>query len=152
MKKSVWVLLSVLVISAVLLAACGGGGSSSGSSSSGSGLKRNNTPADFASIKDPFAGNADAVTAGKSVFENNCVTCHGAEGKGDGPAGASLNPKPANLQLTVKETDAAYMHWVVTEGGAAAGLSSAMPAFKGVLSDDDIWKVVTYLRTTYGGK
>lgn len=148
MKRTLWVALVVLVIGSVFLAACGGGGGSSGSS----GLKRQSPPTDFANMKNPFQGNADAVTAGKQVFTANCETCHGADAKGDGPAGASLNPKPANLQYTVKETDAAYMHWVITEGGAAAGLSSAMPSFKGVLSDDDIWRVVTYLRQTYGGK
>ncbi len=153
MRKTLWVVVVVLVLSALIMTACSsGGGSGSGSSSAGSGLKRNQTPADYASMKNPFEGNQDAVTAGKTVFDSNCQTCHGADAKGDGPAGASLNPKPANLQLTVKETDAAYMHWVITEGGAAAGLSSAMPSFKGVLSDDDIWRVVTYLRTTYGGK
>lgn len=154
MKKPVWVVLVVLILVSFGLAACGGGGSSSGSSSgaASSGLKRNAVPADYASMKNPFEGNQDAVAAGKQVFTSNCVTCHGSDAKGDGPAGASLNPRPANLQLTVKETDAAYMHWTISEGGSAAGLSSAMPAFKGVLSDDDIWRTVNYLRATYGGK
>lgn len=151
MKKTVWIAITILVLASMALAACGGGGG--GSSSSGSsGLKRNPVPSDYASMKNPFEGNQDAVAAGKQVFTTNCETCHGADAKGDGPAGASLTPKPANLQLTVKETDAAYMHWVISEGGAAAGLSSAMPAFKAVLSDEDIWRVDTYLRTTYGGK
>ena len=151
MKRTVWVALVLVLVGAMALAACGGSGGSSGSSGS-SGLKRQSPPADFASLTDPFAGKADAVTAGKQVFTDNCETCHGADAKGDGPAGASLNPKPADLTLTVKETDAAYMHWVVTAGGGAAGLSSAMPSFKGVLTDDQIWQVVTYLRSTYGGK
>jgi mono/diheme cytochrome c family protein len=47
----------------------------------------------------------------------------------------------------VKETTPAYLHWVIAEGGAAAGLSSAMPAFKGALSDEDIWRVVTHIQT-----
>lgn len=151
MRKTVWVVLLVLAIGAILLAACSSGGS--GSSSGGSsGIKRQSPPADFANAKNPFEGNQDAVAAGKQVFQNNCVTCHGQDAKGDGPAGASLDPKPANLQLTVKETNAQYMHWVITVGGGQAGISSSMPSFKGVLSDDDIWRVVTYLRTTYGGK
>lgn len=149
MKKTIWVLFAILVASMVLLAACSGGGSGAAGAS---GIKRQSPPADYANMKNPFEGKADAVTAGKQVFTDNCVTCHGNEAKGDGPAGASLNPKPANLQLTVKETDAAYMHWVVSEGGGVAGLNSAMPSFKDTLSADQIWQVVTYLRTTYGGK
>ncbi len=148
MKKTVFAGIVVLVIASVLLAACGGGGGSS----AGSGIKRQNPPADFANAKNPFQGNTDAVAAGKTLFDSSCVPCHGQDAKGDGPAGSSLNPKPANLQLTVKETNPAYMHWVITVGGAAAGLSSAMPSFKGVLADEDIWRIVTYLNATYGGK
>jgi mono/diheme cytochrome c family protein len=148
MKKNAWVILVVLVIAAVVLSACGGGGGNNQSS----GLKRQSPPADYANQTNPFQGDAAAVTAGGDLFKTNCVACHGTDAKGDGPAGASLDPKPANLQLTVKETDAAYMHWVISEGGAAAGLSSAMASYKNILSSDDIWKIVTYLRTTYGGK
>jgi mono/diheme cytochrome c family protein len=150
MKKTMWVALLLLVVGAMVLSACGGSGS--GGSGGSSGIKRQNPPADFASQTNPMEGKADAVTAGKQVFADNCQTCHGAEAKGDGPAGSALNPKPANLQQTVKETNAAYMHWVITVGGGAAGLSSSMPSFQGVLSDDQIWQVDTYLRQTYGGK
>lgn len=158
MKRTVWVVVALLVVSALVLAACGGANNSGGATNSGggtsggSGLKRQSPPADFSSLTNPFQGKADAVTAGKQVFTDNCETCHGADAKGDGPAGASLNPKPADLTLTVKETNAAYMHWVVTVGGGVAGLSSAMPSFKGVLTDDQIWQAVTYLRSTYGGQ
>jgi mono/diheme cytochrome c family protein len=149
MKKTVFAVIVALAISSMFLVACGGGGGGGGA---GSGLKRQNPPADYANAKNPFEGNTTAVTAGKAVFEANCVPCHGQDAKGDGPAGASLNPKPANLQLTVKETNPQYQHWVVNVGGAAAGLSAQMPAFKGVLSDEDTWRVVTYLDQTYGGK
>jgi mono/diheme cytochrome c family protein len=145
MKKTVWVAFVVLMISALILAACGGGGGST----SGSGKQRQNPPSDYANAKNPFEGQADAATAGKDLFVANCSSCHGQDAKGDGPAGASLDPKPANLQQTTKEVSAQYEHWVVSEGGAAAGLSSAMPAFKGALSEEDIWKVVTYLKATY---
>ena len=152
MKRTVWVALVFVLVGAMALAACSGGSSGGGGGSSGgSGLKRQSPPADFANLTDPFAGNADAVTAGKQVYTDNCESCHGADARGDGPAGASLSPKPADLTLTVKETNAAYMHWVISAGGGAAGLSSAMPSFNGVLTDDQIWQVVTYLRSTYGG-
>ncbi len=145
MRKKVWLALGILVIASVVLAACGGGGSAGGST-----IKRQTPPSDFANAKNPFEGNQDAVTAGKTVFDNNCSACHGQDAKGDGPAGASLSPKPANLQNTAKQTSVQYIHWVATVGGAAAGLSSSMPAFKGVISDDDLWRVATYLTVTYG--
>jgi mono/diheme cytochrome c family protein len=85
---------------------------------------------------------------GKESFQNTCVSCHGPEGKGDGVAAAALNPKPRNL------TDAAFMstqtddrlYKVVNEGGASVGLSPMMAAWGGVLSKQDIWNVIAYIR------
>ncbi len=146
MKKTVWVAFAVLLIASMALAACGGGASSGGSS----GKKRSTPPAEYASKTNPFEGQADAATAGKELYTANCQGCHGESAKGDGPAAASMNPKPADLTKTVKETDAPYLLWVASEGGAAAGLNAAMPAFKDRLSEEDIWKIDTYLRTTFG--
>ncbi|MFI5322564.1 MAG: c-type cytochrome [Thermodesulfobacteriota bacterium] len=85
---------------------------------------------------------------GKETFQNTCASCHGPEGKGDGVAAAALNPKPRNL------SDAAVMstitddtlHKAISEGGASVGLSPMMAAWGGVLSDQDIWNVIAYIR------
>jgi mono/diheme cytochrome c family protein len=39
----------------------------------------------------------ELIAKGKGLFETTCATCHGPDGKGDGPAGAALNPKPRNF-------------------------------------------------------
>ena len=85
---------------------------------------------------------------GKEIFQSTCATCHGPEGKGDGPASAALDPKPRNL------SDAAYVSTlsdehifkVINEGGASVGKSPMMAAWGGILSQDDIWNVIAYLR------
>ncbi len=148
MKKKVGLILAILMIVSMFLAACGGGGGGAASS----GIKRHNPPADFANAKNPFEGNADAVAAGKQVFDTNCAPCHGQDASGNGSAATGITPKPANLQLTAKETNAQYIHWVDTVGGANAGLSSSMPSFKDSISDDDLWRIATYLTKTYSGK
>ena len=93
----------------------------------------------------------DPVAAGKVLFMSACVPCHGPEGKGDGPASVSLNPKPRNL------TDAARMATVsdrliyelVSRGGIAVGKSPQMPAFP--LSPEDINNIIAFVRTLSGG-
>ena len=142
MKKTGWTLFFVLVLSALVLSACGGGG--------GSAKTRPSVPADFAGLTDPYLGQADAVAAGEALFKTNCASCHGDAAKGDGPAAAALDPAPANLQNTAAETEPAYMYWVIHEGGAAAGLSSSMVSYAGILTEDQIWQIVTYLEATYG--
>jgi mono/diheme cytochrome c family protein len=91
----------------------------------------------------PLAG-AD-VAAGEKIYKLRCTPCHGPQGKGDGPLGKSLNPKPRD------HTDAAYMKSrtdqqlvdVVTNG------KGAMPAWgkSGTLSPTDVRNVVAYVRT-----
>lgn len=51
-------------------------------------------PVDAKTLIDP---SNELVTHGKSLFEKNCLQCHGPLGRGDGPAAATLNPKPRNL-------------------------------------------------------
>ena len=85
---------------------------------------------------------------GKTTFENTCAACHGPGGKGDGPAAAALDPKPKNLtdaELLSTQTDD-FIYKVISEGGAAVGLSPMMAPWGGVLSEQDIWNVVAYIR------
>lgn len=85
---------------------------------------------------------------GKVSFENTCVACHGSQGKGDGPAAAALNPKPKDLsdaKLLSTQTDD-FLYKVISEGGASVGLSPMMAPWGGVLSEQDIWNVVAYIR------
>lgn len=85
---------------------------------------------------------------GKTTFENTCAACHGPGGKGDGPAAAALDPKPKNLtdaELLSTQTDD-FIYKVISEGGASVGLSPMMAPWAGVLSEQDIWNVVAFIR------
>ncbi len=93
------------------------------------------------------AASRDAAT-GEPLYASYCASCHGAAGAGDGPAAAGMNPKPAD------HTDGGYMnalsndhlYKVVDEGGMAVGKSPLMTAWGSVLSEDEIWAVVAYMR------
>ena len=105
-------------------------------------------PQEYANLTNPLAGDAEATNAGKIIFETSCAACHGPEGRGDGAAAAALNPKPANLAdaTMMGEINDAYLFWRVSEGGVMAPFNSAMPAWKGALSETQRWQVVNYLR------
>jgi mono/diheme cytochrome c family protein len=140
MKKSLFVVLVLVILSAMVLAACGG------TSATTAAKTRPAAPAAFASKTNPLAGNADAAAKGKVTYTNLCISCHGATGLGDGPAGKALNPPAANLTAAVKEADAAYLFWRISEGGAMDPFKSSMPAHKSTLSEEQIWQVVTYIQ------
>ena len=56
--------------------------------------------------------------------------CHGASGKGDGPAGMALNPRPRNWTDPAwqKATPDAEIEKAIVGGGQAVGKSVLMPA------------------------
>jgi mono/diheme cytochrome c family protein len=104
--------LIVGLVVGALASACGGDGGESKSS------------------KSADAANPQAVAEAKQVWNNKCVSCHGNEGKGNGPASASLNPKPRSFgdkkwQLSVTDE---HLEKVILGGGKAVGLSETMPA------------------------
>ena len=71
----------------------------------------------------------DADAKAKEIFAQRCTPCHGAEGRGDGAASASLNPHPRNFHDAEwqKSVDDAYLIQIIKMGGAAVGKSAAMP-------------------------
>ncbi len=98
--------------------------------------------------KKPEAEAAPAATAavsGETLYnEKGCVTCHGAQGKGDGPVGAALKPKPRNFADAKWKngTDLASVVNSISTGIAGSG----MAPYKGVLTDDEIKAVAEHVR------
>lgn len=84
---------------------------------------------------------------GAAIYKANCETCHGAAGRGDGPAGMYLTPPAANFTTMDfwKSRDGASIRKVITEGGAAVGKSPLMTAWKGVLDAAQIEAVAKHV-------
>ncbi len=97
--------------------------------------------------KNPLRNMAAAATAGKPLFEANCVPCHGETGKGDGPIAASLTPKPANLTEgdVVGDPDGELFLAVRMGKNDKDGKVTMAPLSK--LTDEQIWQIVAYVRT-----
>ncbi len=109
-------------------------------------VMRNGLPGEYAGKRNPLGNSAEDLARGKTLYQSNCAACHGAQGRGDGPAGESLNPRPANIARFAKMPMASdpYLYWTISEGGTP--VKSAMPPFKSVLKEQEIWQIIAYLR------
>ena len=93
----------------------------------------------------PVADTAESRAQGLALYQANCLACHGPVGLGDGPLAVTLRPPPANLQVHMVpgvHTDGQIFEWI-TNGYP----DSPMPAFKEVLSKQERWQVMNYIRT-----
>lgn len=104
-------------------------------------------PEQFADLSNPYDGDPEMIAKGDVLYEANCSSCHGPNGEGDGPAGAGLEPEPENLARNQPDLSDSYLFWRISEGGLIEPFNSLMPAWKGLMSDEKIWQVVSYLRT-----
>jgi mono/diheme cytochrome c family protein len=104
-----------------------------------------NTPVEYASLVSPVPVSPETILAGAQIFRVNCASCHGESGKGDGAASRALNPKPPDLSLVAAVVDDAYLYWRIAEGGAE--LKSAMPGWKTILTEEQIWQGVAFIRS-----
>ncbi|MGE5306546.1 MAG: c-type cytochrome [Alphaproteobacteria bacterium] len=94
------------------------------------------------------AGAGDAAK-GKTLFTKSCAGCHGETGKANGSASAALNPKPQDLSNKAynKKLDDAFLHNIITKGGAAVGKAPMMPPFGSQLKEQDVNDVIAYIRS-----
>ena len=104
-------------------------------------------PAPYAGMSNPLKPTKENIEAGRKLYEENCASCHGPQGRGDGEAGKELNPPPANIAFVIDKPIATdgFLMWTISEGGEKLG--TAMPAFKDVLSEKERWQLILYLRT-----
>jgi mono/diheme cytochrome c family protein len=109
-------------------------------------VMREGIPDRYLAKHNPLPANQETIEAGEQLYQRYCVSCHGPRGYGDGAAGKTLTPPPANIAITANRGMMAsdpFLYWTVAEGGTQ--LNTAMPAFKDTLQEQQIWQLIAYL-------
>ena len=102
-------------------------------------------PGEASGPLNPLTTDQPTRAAGRLLYQTNCAACHGTAGKGDGLAAFGLRPPPGDFtqhMVLGKHTDGQIYLWI-RDGYP----NSAMPAWGQRLSDEQLWQLVTYLRT-----
>jgi high-affinity iron transporter len=83
------------------------------------------------------------LAEGRQLYEKSCASCHGLSGKGDGPAGRAMNPKPPAIgdAAAMRDVSPATMYRIVSVGIGG----TPMPAYGALLTPDQRWNIVSYL-------
>ena len=151
MKKSTILIITILTIIALLLMVAVTTGHMPGMMNHSMGRHMRglmgNIPEPYTDMKNPLPATMEVVAKGAELYTANCAVCHGESGRGDGPGGINLSPRPSDLVHILNERLAqdSYLFWAISEGGR--GLSTAMPTFKGRLDEQARWQIIRYLRT-----
>ncbi len=94
--------------------------------------------------RNPFAASVQHVANGKDAFTQYCSVCHGLDGQNTGvPFAAVVSPPvPSLASAQVQSYSDGQLKWIIQHGVAPSG----MPPSEGIFSDEDMWKIVLYLR------
>ncbi len=104
---------------------------------------------DVSSVKDPWVSSEPLIVRGKKVYVMACAMCHGSEGRGDGPAGGSLNPKPRDLVggQWKKIGDRLGLFEVISKGMPPSSMAGFVH-----LPINDRWALVHFIRSVTQNK
>lgn len=94
--------------------------------------------------RNPIAATPEKIESGKQIFGFYCVVCHGRDGQNTGvPFAKTISPPiPSLASPHIQSYTDGQLKWVIENGIEPSG----MPASKGILSEEDMWTVVLYLR------
>ena len=94
--------------------------------------------------KNPLPPDSDSVAAGREAFSHYCAACHGLDGQNTGvPFADRMSPPvPSLASKDVQSYSDGQLKWIIDNGLWPSG----MPGSKGILTDDEIWSTIVYIR------
>jgi len=102
--------------------------------------------------RSPTGFSANAITNGAESYPQHCARCHGTTGRGDGPDAKGLPIPPADLTAGhLWAHSDGELFWWLSHGIDAPEGGLAMPGFSGILSEDERWDLIDYIRARNAG-
>jgi mono/diheme cytochrome c family protein len=92
--------------------------------------------------KNPYTGDSAAIATGLDHYRENCVMCHGAPGVPGAELSKGLNPHAPSLAKEENDTPDGELFWIIKHGIRM----TPMPAFGPTHTDEEIWKIVAFIR------
>lgn len=94
--------------------------------------------------QNPVPDTEASIDEGKEHFGHHCQICHGLDGQNTGvPFASQMSPPVADLRSRdVQAYTDGQLHWILVNGINPSG----MPSWKGIVEDDEMWKMVRYIR------
>jgi mono/diheme cytochrome c family protein len=96
------------------------------------------------SERNPLPATAENLAAGREAFSHYCVACHGMDGQNTGVPFADRMSPPVPLLNSpeIQSYTDGQLKWAIDNGIGPSG----MPGSKGILSDEEIWSTVLFIR------
>jgi copper resistance protein D len=106
--------------------------------------------------QNPTPDDPATIAFGRALYQANCAICHGAQGRGDGPAALTLNPRPFDLQVHVPQHAPGELFYWISNGIPF----TAMPPWgvpdpetgKPKLTEIERWEIVRFLEALAAGR
>jgi mono/diheme cytochrome c family protein len=99
-------------------------------------------PEEYKKLENPVKEGEQAIEAGKKLYNRYCSFCHGRTGMGDGIKGKQLKTFPGDFSGDFYQSQTDGEHFYKTKFGRGE-----MPGYDGKIPDEDIWRMVIYMRT-----
>lgn len=109
-------------------------------------------PAEYLAMENPFdVDDEDVLKAAKRIYKRKCKKCHGASGDGQGSAADEIEIKPTDFTTAgyFEEKKDGQLYWVLEKGSEGTEMEGFGPGTDVNLSEEEMWKLVTYMRATF---